>query len=263
MFPNRHLTTRSLLLLTALLTITVPATASPLSNTPASSVPEGFDQFGVFMGTGDFDPATPHPDPRITGCFFLFCDGQYFQAVVMGRNPTEIAEEEEAAATFFMTRFGLDIGELLGTGRISLQSFFLDPRAEYRMYHLAGHRVPSEGWVVRDGGLLLLVLDPGGIDLGGEQAGGHAPAGSMLVFGNYNVQTTRPNGKPAGEIVIRYKSVKPVTPLADGSTHFACEVGNDKLGSGLAQGLMANVSRPDGTLKLNIRNVLTFPGLGY
>lgn len=251
--------TRNSILVTLLFT-TALFGASP-AITEKHPAPEGFDRFAVYMAAGRFDPASPHPE--VPGCFMTFCDGYYFQERVMNWDPAEIAAADAAAADFFQQRFGLDVETLAAEGRIAYRSFFFDPRTEYRLYHLAGARVPPEGWLVRDGGYLVTVLDPAGIELGGERAGEHAPSGSFLAFGHYNVQTTLPNGKPREEIVIRYQSVTPVAPLADGSVHFRCELIHPDWGSGLAQGVMANVVLPDGRLQLNIRNVLTFPGLGH
>ncbi len=233
----------------------------PVAGAPAPPTPEGFEQFVVYMATGVFDPVSPHPDPDITGCFFMFCDAPYFQEVVMGWDPTEIAVEEAAAKLFFWERFGVDVDELAASGRIDYQPFTIDPRIDYRVYHMAGRRVPAAGWEVRDGGFLVIVTDPEGIVLGGEHAGEHAVAGSSMAFGLYNILTTRPNGRPGEEIVIRYQTPAPGTPVA-GPIGFVCELEHEGWGSGLAQGIQANVPLPDGRLQFNIRNVLTFPGLG-
>lgn len=255
-------TKRRLVTSTLLLTLTLLAGALPAPGAPAPPTPEGFDQFAVYMATGVFDPTSPHPDPEITGCFFMFCDAPYFQEVVMGWNPTEIAEEEAAAKLYFWERFGIDVDELAASGRIDYQPFTIDPRIEYRVYHLAGYRVPAGGWEVRDGGFLVVVTNPDGIELGGELAGEHATAGSSVAFGAYNILTTRPNGQPGEEIVIRYQSPKPSVPV-EGPIGFVCEIEHEGWGSGLAQGFLAHVPLADGRLQFNIRNVLTFPGLGF
>ncbi|MEM7355431.1 MAG: hypothetical protein AAF657_31755 [Acidobacteriota bacterium] len=247
---------------TLLLTLTFIAGTLPVAGAPAPPAPEGFDQFAVYMATGIFDPTSPHPNPEITGCFFMFCDGHYFQEVVMGWNPTEIAEEEADAKLFFWERFGLDIDELVGTGRITYSAFTIDPRIDYRVYHLAGHRIPAGGWEVRDGGFLVVVTDPEGIELGGELAGEHAVAGASFAYGAYNILVPRPEGRPTKEIVIRYKTPRPGTPV-EGPLGFVCDIEHERWGSGLAQGFLNHIPLDDGRLNFNIRNVLTFPGLGY
>ncbi len=243
-------------------TLTCLAATSPTAGAPAPPTPEGFDQFAVYMATGVFDPVSPNPDPEITGCAFMYCDGHYFQEVVMGWDAAEIAAEEAAARLFFLERFGIDVDELVVSGRISYFPFTIDPRIEYRVYHLAGHRVPAGGWEVRDGGFLVVVVDPEGIELGGEFAGERAVAGSAMAIGAYNIQTTRPNGRPGEDIVIRYKTPRPSIPV-EGPIGFFCEIENDAWGSGLAQGFLFHIPLPDGRLQFNIRNVLTFPGLGF
>ena len=244
------------------LTLTLFAATSPATGAPVPPTPEGFDQFAVFMATGVFDPTSPNPDPEITGCSFMFCDAPYFQEVVMGWNPTEIAAEEAAARLFFWERFGIDVDDLVASGRINFLPFSIDPRIEYRVYHMAGFRVPAGGWEVRDGGFLVIVVDPEGIELGGEFAGERAMAGSSMAIGAYNILTTRPNGQPGEEIVIRYKTPGPSVPV-DGPIGFVCEIEEEAWGSGLAQGFIFHVPQPDGRLRFNIRNVLTFPGPGF
>lgn len=229
---------------------------------PPHARPEGFDQFAVFMATGAFDPTSPNPDPAITGCFFMFCDPAYFQEEIMGWTAAEIVAEEAAAKLFFLERFGLDVDALIAEGRVDYIPFSIDPRIDYRMVHLAGRRVPSEGWPVRDGGFLVVATDPAGIPLGGEQAGETMPAGASVVYGYYNVLTRRPNGRPGREIVIHYTSPRPSLPV-DGPVGFICDAEVDGLPTGRAQGVISREPLPDGRIVFSVRNVLTFPGLGH
>ena len=241
------------LLLTALVMFAPAGAASPFGP------PDGFDQFLVFLGAGLYDPTEPHP--VVPGCFQLFCDGQYFQEVIMGRTPAEILAEEAAAKAFFLERFGIDVADPANEGRIAFLFYTADPRVDYRVYHMAGELVPSSGWEIRDGGHLWLVTDPDGFELGGEFAGVHVPAGAFASFGEYNIQKTLPNGTPSGEIVLRFKAKTPILPRADGSLMSLCELEHPEWGSGLAQVQMANVPRTDGLLKINLRNVSAFPAI--
>ena len=162
----------------------------------ALATPDGFGQLAAFMANGAFDPNEPHPE--VPGCFQVWCDLQYFHEVIMGWTPTEIQAEEFAARAFFRKRFGLDVEKLEADGRIRVQGVYTDPRIEYRLFHLAGQKVPSAGWEVHDGAYLAIVTDPAGIELGGELTGVHVPAGGYFVYGLYNIQKTLPNGKPSG-----------------------------------------------------------------
>lgn len=240
-------------LLTALATAASARAASPIGP------PDGFDQFLVFLGAGLYDPGEPHP--VVPGCFELFCEGQYFQEVIMGRTTAEILAEEAAAKAFFRQRFGIDVDDPANEGRVAFLFYTADPRIDYRVYHMAGELVPSSGWEIRDGGHLWLITDPDGFELGGEFTGVHVPAGAFATFGEYNIQKTLADGTPAGEIVLRFKAKTPILPKADGSLMALCELEHPEWGSGLAQVLMANLPRPDGLLKINLRNVTTFPSI--
>ena len=221
------------------------ATAAPGAREQSLfGAPDGFDQFLVILGTGLYDPAEPHP--VVPGCFQLFCEGPYFQEIVMGRTPEEILEQESAAKAFFFERFGIDVDDPANVGRIAFLFYSADPRVDYRVYHMAGERVPSFGWEILDGGWLWLVTDPDGYELGGELAGVHVPAGAFASFGEYHIQKTLPNGKPSGEIVIRFKAKTPILPKADGSLMALCELEHPEWGHGLAQVQMANVLQPEG-----------------
>ena len=222
--------------------------------------PEGFDRLAVYMGNGAFDLNEPHP--VVPGCFQTLCDVQFFHEEIMGWTPAESLAEEVAAREFFAQRFGLDVEALEADGRLRLQGIFADPRIGYRLFHLAGKKIPSAGWEVRDGAYLAIVTDPDGLELDGEFTGVHVPAGGYFAFGLYNIQRTLPNGDPAGEIVIRFKSLSPVVANADGTTMVQCELEHPEWGAGLAQATLWTEDLPDGRTRFSARNVLTFPGLG-
>src|SRR5215213_5999785 len=72
---------------------------------------------------------------------------------------------------------------------VMFESFMSDPHNEYRAYVISGQEVPPENWVVRDGGRMVTVTDPEGITLGGEYEGMIVSVDTVLVFGDYNIET--------------------------------------------------------------------------
>ena len=162
----------------------------------------------------------------------------------MGRDTDALAAEETAADTYFQTTFG----GLYTPG--SLMKFGVDPRNEYRAYFISGMRVPTEGWVVRDGGFLAILSD-----------------GGMVVYGDYNIKVTKwgRGGRDPEPIIIHYQSAGPIYPNPDGSLMFLCVLSSDSFddhGGGLAQGISVPITIAGQTVA-NIRNILTFAGLGF
>ena len=252
---------RLLILFTAALCAV--ATLMPASARDSGPVPAGFDQYLVYMAT-DTVPFAPHPDPEITGCgTSLFCDGDYFHRTIMGRSTDQIQLEEARAKSYFNARFGMDVDALVAAGRARFFSFFLDPRGEYRAYTMAGQRVPAEGWVVRDGGFAFEVLDPLGVELGGEFVGAGLPPippGGLLVFGHYNILATNPAGNRERTVVISYRSDMPMVPNSWGEFVINCQLSTNDFASGTNDGKAQGVGLviPGATgLSLSWRNVLT------
>ncbi len=206
-------------------------------------VPAGFDAFLVYMGNGIYDP---------NDAGYSAPDGMFFQQEIMGRSEAEIEQDQANAVAFFSERFGIDV---IDNEDVMFMPFMFDPRNEYRVYVLAGRDVPPEGWVVRDGGWSVAVVNPDGITLGGEYDGVHVPQGSMMVFGDYNIDV--PGEDP---IIIHYQSGGPIIPTDQGIA-FHCELISEDFGRGLAQGISAGTVHEDGLFHANVRNVLTFPGL--
>jgi hypothetical protein len=230
------------LLVSVLLVISALFAGSALAQ--ESQVPVGFDQLLVYMGAGTYDPNDPE---------YQAPDGDFWHREIMGRTDDEIAQNRAEAVEFFKTRFGIDPDNNDG---VMLQSFIVDPRNEYRAYVVGNREVPAEGWVVRDGGWSLAVMNPAGLTLGGEFEGVQVPQGTMMVFGDYNIDTG------AEPIIIRYQSGEPIVPQDAGWIAFRCELISEEFGRGLAQGISARVELENGLVNANIRNVLTFPGLG-
>ncbi|MEM7353787.1 MAG: hypothetical protein AAF657_23510 [Acidobacteriota bacterium] len=222
--------------------------------------PDGFGQLAIYMANGAFDLNAPHP--QVPGCFQSLCDPSYFHEVIMGWTPTEVQAEEAAAKAFFAQRFGVDVESLVAEGRLHFRGAYADPRLGYRLFHLSGQKVQGTGWEVHDGAYLAIVTDPAGLELGGEFDGVHVPAGAYLAFGLYNIHKTLPSGQPAGEILIRFKSLTPIVANADGTVMFRCELEHADWGPGLAQATLWSELLVDGRTQYSIRSILTFPGLG-
>ncbi len=230
--------------------------------------PVGWDAYLTMMQNGEFDPATPNPD--VPGCFQFFCDGDFFQTEVMQRTPGETAAVEQDAKMFFLTRFGIDVDAPDLAGRIFFRSFYQDPRVNQRVYAMSDRIVPTSGWKVRDGGFIIFLLDPNGVELGGEFDGQVAPAGTFLVYGEYNIAARKPG--PPSEIVISYRSGSLVgTSNVNSLTSFSCELHSGRIDSfpgwgdlsepaqGRAIGVVdIPIVTPTGLLRSSYRNQLTF-----
>ncbi len=226
---------RSNLLVVAISSILLVAFALPVAAGSPTQSPAPFGKYLVYTAAGVFDPSVPPAEGDLA---------DWFHRQIMGRDDAAIAAERARADAYFVESFG----SLYTPG--SLTAFGLDPRNEYRAYFVSGERVPPEGWVVRDGGFMAQLSD-----------------GGLVVFGDYNIKATRPGRGPDPDpILIHYESVDPIYPQADGSLLFRCRLSStsfDDFGGGLAQGMSAPQALPDGRTVANIRNILTFPGLGF
>jgi hypothetical protein len=227
MLRKRYLSVLSLLVLTVL-TLTA-------STWPHSPSPDPFGKYLVYSAAGVYDPSVPPAEGDLA---------VWYHREIMGHDDAAFEAEKAAADAYFASAFG----GLYTPG--SLQAFGVDPRNEYRAYFISGMRVPTEGFVVRDGGFRA-VLSNGGI----------------VVYGNYNIKVEKQgNGGPDPEpIIIHYESADPIFPNPDGSLMFRCRLSSDSFedfGGGLAQGISAAQTLPDGRVVANIRTILTFPGLG-
>ncbi|MCB1935901.1 MAG: hypothetical protein KDF59_08170 [Nitrosomonas sp.] len=222
--------------------------------------PAGFDSLVLYIGAGIFDPSVSETRPGVTGCTGLFCDGDFFQKNIMNRTDAEVAEIRENARQHFIMHFGVDVDDPAYAGRVSLTQFMVNPDFQYRVHALAGEQVPSDGWIIRDGGYQFLVTDPNGIYVNDPMMGQiHVPAGSGGFFGNYNILKTDKHGNPNGELIIFYQSDTPAIPLPNGDFYFKCTMFNDDWGQGIGMGTMNFVPLEDGRVRGNVRNVLSFP----
>jgi hypothetical protein len=202
---------------------------------PGPPAPTPFGKYLVYTAAGVYDASVPPAEGDLA---------DWFHREIMGRDDAELAAERSRADDYFAEAFG----ELYTRG--SLTAFGVDPRNEYRAYIISGERVPPEGWVVRDGGFIATLSD-----------------GGDVVFGDYNIKRTKPGkGSQPEPLLIHYESTDPIYPQADGSLLFRCRLTSDAFddfGGGLAQGISDPQVLPEGRTVANIRNILTFPGLGF
>lgn len=241
------------------------------------NLPDGYDRYLTYIANGVSSTTVPHPE--VPGCDGLMCDGTYFQTEIMQRDAATIDALEAQAADFYLTRFGVDVHDPANAGRILFRRFMLDPRLEYRAYHVSGHKAPSEGFVVRDGGWVMITLDPAGYTLGGEFAGTTVAPGTMFFYGEYNIAINKRGrghrrsgedehhgGRHIRPMVISYRAGSPVEANQAGNVSFSCELSDKPLTQnfptgvdGLAQGFGGPLA-PDanGNIQANIRNALTF-----
>lgn len=223
----------------ALITVLMVSTTS-LAATPT---PEGFDKYLVYMAAGRYDPEVEPAEGDLA---------MWFHKEILGRNDEEISKAQAEADAYFEKQFG--------PGLPSAMPFGLDPREEYRAYVSSGEEVPSEGWVVRDGGFMVMIMEDTVLhgEFGGEE-GKFVPAGSMLIYGEYNIDRS-PSGREP--LIIHYRSASPVVmnPYEPGFK-FDCIIISEEFGVGRAQGL-SNPQTIDGMKQANTRTQLTFPAYG-
>lgn len=182
-------------------------------------------------------------------------DGMDFFKNTLGLNNQQIEERRNAAIKFFAERFGIDVED----PRVYFTGFQIDPAADYRVIMMTGKgNDPGEGFPIIDGGFAVAVVDPAGLDLGGEFAGTHVPAGTMFASGGSYVIK---RGKNAEDIVINYQSRGPMQPVGKGGV-INCEVVHDKWGKGVAWGYFEFHKLANGQITSQVRNVVTFPGMG-
>jgi hypothetical protein len=228
--------------------LSLPSALQAHSPTPP---PLDFDRYLVFMANGVFSPEE------------MMRDGATFQHGVMGRSPEEVAANKAEAVAFFAERFGVDFSTSDHVQGINLFGFELTPDANYRAYTISGETLPSDGWVVRDGGWAGLV-GPEGITFHGTWGGAEGrdvPPGTIIVFGEYNIRVERPGNAPDRHpIVVPYRSGEPMITDAQGRALIVCDLVSPEFGEGRALGYFAVEPVGDGLVQATVRNVLTFPG---
>lgn len=226
----------------------------------SSPTPAGFNKYLVYLANATLAPgeSSSLTDPASV---------RNFQEVIMGRNSTAVSADKAAARAFFRDRFGLDFTSVANPDVYStemipgamLLGFVENPHVNYRAYTISGESVPDEGWEVRDGGWMAMLTQD--TVLHGQYGGADGrlvPAGTAVVFGNYNIKAMKAHGEGNGvglsrrdrDIIIHYESAATLLANADGILAFSCDLVHPDWGLGKARGVVEGNS---------IRNVLTFP----
>ncbi|ACS85233.1 hypothetical protein [Musicola paradisiaca] len=242
-------------------TIAVFSLALMALNTDAAdrlSKPMGFKQVLVFMGTGAIDVTKSEPFPGVTGCLGTLCSSDYFYTHIMGLNDRELAQKREDAIAYFNREFGIDVNALVAQKRIELQVYTGNPDGHYRLYSLAGMALPAEGWLVRDGGFYISVLDNSGIPLAGNHNGETATPLNQMYYGSYNILATSDSYK-LREIIINYESNALAVISPDRlRTTFNTRTYNKRWGEGQSYVSYEFEQRGSSTVLTNGREVMTF-----
>ena len=204
---------------------------------------EGFIKTGLLMANGIIDPNQ------------LIIFDMTYHTDVRNRSPEQISEHSMLATAHFENTFNIDIAELESQGQVLFAPFILSNDMEYRVYSLSDTWVPSSGFQMADGGWLLMVTDPNGIEINGEQI----PAGSFSVYGEYYAIPENQAGNTSDPIIVHYQSDRFIVTGFYGETPILCDVFHPDWGWGKAQGV--SFLLPDiGGMNANTRNVWTFTG---
>jgi len=239
---------------------------APKNNKPN---PIPVDAVGVFMANGVFDPADTA---------FVPPTGADFDRVIMGRNAGESEARRLEAVEFFIERYGIDLTDGVYASNPSqpfpdaiLSHAYQDPRWNYRAFQLpdrASDAIPSTGLIVHDAQWVMVVTNPAGLSLGGSWGGTGGtvvPSGTVAVDGEYLVQATRKfkQGHPRN-FYARFQSTTPIISAAvtagtPQGIKFDCRIFHERLGTGVALGRQEIQPLANGSLQVNIGNVLQFP----
>src|SRR5690606_2533978 len=162
--------------------------------------PEPFDTFAVFIADGVIPPGV---NPALVNDLTFFTD-------VMGWSQAEIDAWREDLVDEVEIRWGIPDPE--NNPDVEVQIGTTSPVIDYRAVVFSDERVPSTGWQVREGFLNVVVVNPGGLALGGEFAGITVPFGTIAGGGGiYNIEVTNKHGVPNGkEIVIDFRHGEPL-----------------------------------------------------
>ena len=226
-------------------------------------LPEGFTMYLTFMGTGLYDLESPNPE--IPNCFQQLCVGDYFFDEILGFDDAAKEDYYQQAVTIWSTRFGINPEDPQWVGRVSAIPFYADPRNNIRAYSMAGTRIHRQGWEVLDGGWLLIVTDPEGIELGGDYAGLHVGPNTVFSRGKYIVQARTRHGRFLADIEIDYQARGPIAFIPGLPFVGNCEIIGTTIngelvdwGLGQAQPSQIAVEVSTGESKMSYRNILTW-----
>lgn len=206
--------------------------------------PEPYSAMLVYVADGAWDPALVDEDTLSL---------ERTQREVWGLEDADIDAFESEVRGFYSQRFGLDVDDPEAGERFVITTYGCDPRLAYRVVVMSEREVPPAGWPVCDGGYLLTIIDPEGVQLGGEFEGQVAPPGASMAFGRYHIETD------TGEVLsIGFRSLTPYVSDPWGNASIRCELDSPELGTGVANLVYRLDQLESGEFTLMIRNVLTF-----
>ncbi len=217
------------------------AEAEPTGNPP----PQDYSTAITLIADGAYDPADPNGPVQPTF--------EQVQREAWGFDDAAIAQWSADADAFFLDRFGIDVDDPALVERISVGDYVVDSRANYRVIAMSDRLVPPEGWPTSDASRAIFVIDPAGLELGGEFEGIVAPAGAALTFGRYVIHPDE--GEP---IHIDFQSANYMgfTTVGTGVAH--CELFSDTFGVGEAFVAFRQTQLQDGRFSSDYRNVQLF-----
>jgi hypothetical protein len=199
----------------------------------------------TLVADGIYDPADPNGPVQPTL--------EQVQREDWGFDDAAIAQWGADANAFFLDRFGVDVDDPALADRISVGDYVVDSRANYRVISMSDRMVSPAGWPTSDASRAIFVLDPAGLELGGEFEGVVAPVGSALTFGRYVIHPDE--GEPI-HIDFQSANYMPITNVGTGVAH--CELFSDTLGVGEAFVGFHFTQLPDGRFSSDYRNVHLF-----
>lgn len=213
--------------------------------------PDGYSDYIVFNMNGILAPGEPTLIP-----------GDSFFTNVLGYTGQEVQDFLDNMICEVETRYGIDVDDLESQGRVTVLMSETNPNVNYKAVVVAGKKVDSDGWFVREGTVLVIVNDPNGLDLpGGTYPAQHVPPGTAIGGGFYNIAEENKFGVPNGkEISIEFFAAQPISTIAPNpnATPIICEITGGDLGTGQAYGYSGPIVLGDGSTQANARNVLSF-----
>jgi len=233
--------------------------------------PTGYQQFLTYMGNGEWNPYEPNPvvaNCQVNGV----CLDDYFGRVVQKRTPAQEAAVAQQAMNYFKWKFGLDFTNPAIAQSVLLAPFTLDPRLNYRAYVMSGGYTPVEGYPVRDGGYVAVLLTD--LTLGGEFQGMTYPANTLFIFGENNILIDRPGTNFDEQVVLSYRFGNPVVVDQNGNATVTIDLRHGSLQQtnfgdktvareGIAQLVVGTPGVTSaGLAKAKLRTVLTFSANG-
>jgi len=231
---------------------------------------EAFDHLMVLvadttLAAADFSVLSS-PDPNLS-----------YLKEVLHSSPAEAQKFLADGEAFFRSRFGLDFSAITADEKGMktlpkvglLMPFRVMPEINYRVIYANGVGQSKECPAVQDGGLMVVITDPG-FRYHGSYAGQDgipATPGDMIVYGSYALEGLG-DGTSAGPLVIHYEAAAPMRSTVDGDAPINCSLVHPVWGPGMGRGLYSMFTTPvtdeHGQTRvhahISIRNVLTFPG---